>query len=120
VLWRGVQGADEVGMRREQPRLQPTTTAIDELLRGADYPEAVRRAVALALRGGRWPKQRCLKCGRRADCLNAWVPEILLSPLPPEDPRIQIRLYWLCLAHRRLNENAGEVRALLGGGSVPL
>ena len=57
-------------MQRRRARLERTTTAIDELLRGQDYPEAVRRAVALALKGGRWSKQLCLKCRKRARQLS--------------------------------------------------
>ena len=102
-------------MKRGQPRLQPTSPAIDDFLHG-DYPLAVKRAVALAVRGGRWGKQRCLKCGQRARYLSAYIPSTLLSPVPAEGTKM--KLYWLCEVHRGVLSER-EVQAFLEG-SVPL
>jgi len=106
-------------MQRRRARLERTTTAIDELLRGQDYPEAVRRAVALALKGGRWSKQLCLKCGKRARNLNIYAPAPVLSPVQPgPGADTKVALYWLCdLDRGTLDEDA--VRALLGRGQGP-
>jgi hypothetical protein len=102
-------------MQRGQRRLQHTSPVIDALLHG-DYPETVKRAVALAVKGGRWGKQACLKCGKRGRFLSAYIPPALLAPVPAEDARM--KLYWLREAHRGVLSDE-EVAALLGGDSTP-
>jgi hypothetical protein len=100
-------------MKRRRARLQPTSSAIDDILAG-DYPEVVKVAARLAFRGARWSKQHCLKCGKRGRHLQIYIPSALLSPVLPEETRHRIRFYWLCEAHRgTLSEE--EVCALLRG-----
>ena len=104
-------------MSSRRARLQ-CSSGVDEILRN-DYPPAVQAHIRMAVKGSKWPKQRCLQCGRRGRNLQIWVARELLSPVPTGDTRQGIRLYWLCDAckaevHRgTLSEDA--VRALLRG-----
>ena len=73
----------------------------------SDIP-AVRQAARLAMRGGRLPRARCLKCQKVAQWLEAWLPPSVLAPVPARTPVI---LYVVCEAHRELP--ATEVERLV-------
>ena len=77
-------------MRMPSPHLTPTP-ALPPLLH-SDIP-AVQQAARLALRGGRLPRARCLKCQRVAHWLAAWLPPSLRAPVPDQ---ARVRLYVVC------------------------
>ncbi len=96
--WRCVQ-------RMSGSHLTPSP-ALQALLH-SDIP-AVQQAARLAMRGGRLPRARCLKCQKVAQWLEAWLPPSVLAPVPARAPVI---LYVVCEAHRELP--AAEVERLV-------
>ena len=95
-------------MRMSPSPLTPTP-ALQALLH-SDMP-AVQQAARLALRGGRLPRARCLKCQKVAHWLAAWIPPSLRAPVPD---RAHVILYVVCEAHRELPD--AEVERLVHQG----
>ena len=81
-----------------------------QALLGVDISAAVKSIIMLAVRGGRLPPARCLRCGQRTRFVAVFVPPALLAPVPgPGRPR----LYRVCRECRPVLTPA-DIEALLG------